>query len=140
MNKKYLSTLSIIVLAIFALTACGSKDDNNDTPNELTLLTAKNWSIKTVIDQTNGNTEVTSSFSDKKAQFNSDGTYSHDLGDAAETGTYVFGGSTITLTPGSGTPYAASFTEVSVTATQLTFKVTLNNVKTGNVIYVITME
>lgn len=140
MKKKYLSIASIIILAVFVLTACGKNNNNNGGPNEQALLTAKTWNIKTVIDQTNGNTNITSSFSGKKAQFNSDGTYSHDLGSATETGSYTFGGGTITFMPSSGPPYAVSLNEVTVTSSQLTFKVTINNVKTGDVIYTITME
>lgn len=140
MKSKYLSLVSLIALVVLGLTACGNNNNNNDKPNEQALLTAKTWNIKAVIDQTNGNADVTSSFSGKKAQFNSDGTYSHDLGSATETGSYALGGSTITFTPSSDIPYAASLTEVSITSTQLTFKVTVTNVKTGDLTYAITME
>ncbi|HAS42507.1 MAG TPA: hypothetical protein DCS93_18655 [Microscillaceae bacterium] len=135
-THTYLTCL--VILSVMILGACNNKTD--DGPNEASLLTAKGWTIKTVIDQTNSNTDVTNGFSGKTAQFNSDGTYSHNLGSVTESGSYVFGGNTVTLTPGSGTPYTASLTEVSVTSTQLTFKVTLNNEKTGSITYAFTME
>lgn len=138
MKKNYFSLVLVTLIGLFTFTACGGGGSTN--PSETDLLVAKGWTITSVIDETNGNTDVTANFAGKTAQFNSDGSYTHNLGSATETGNYTFGGGTLSLTPSSGTPYAGSFSNVSVTSTQLTFKVTITSTKTGNVTYAVTMQ
>ncbi len=138
MKKNYFSLLLITLVGVFLFTACGGGGGSTD-PSATDLLTAKTWTISSVIDETNSNTDVTSSFSGKTANFNSDNTYTHNLGSTTETGTYTFGGETLSLVPSSGTPFAATFSNVSVSESQLTFKVTVTNSKTGDVTYAVTM-
>ncbi|OJJ14889.1 hypothetical protein BKI52_40760 [marine bacterium AO1-C] len=138
MKKNYFSLLLITLVGVFLFTACGG-GGGDAGPSTTDLLTAKTWTISNVIDETNSGTDITSSFSGKTAKFNTDNTYTHNLGTTTETGTYTFGGNTLSLTPSSGTPYAATFTNVTVTDTQLTFKVTITNAKTGDVTYAVTM-
>ena len=139
MKKNYFSLLLTTLVGLFLFTACGGGSGDSG-PSTTDLLTAKSWTISSVIDETNSNTDVTANFSGKTAAFNNDNTYTHNLGSTTETGTYTFGGGSLSLTPSSGTPYAATFTNVEVTSTALTFKVTITNAKTGDVTYAVTMN
>ena len=138
MKKNYFSLLLMTLVCAFAFTACKKNNDGGLSAGDL-LIAKQPWTISSVIDETNGGQDVTSSFSGKTANF-ADGKYTHNLGSATEAGTYELSGTTITLTPASGTAYAGSFTDVNVTADQLTFKVTVTSTKTGNVIYAVTMK
>ena len=138
MKKNYFSLLLVTLVGIFFITACKKKSDNG--PTEASLLTSKQWTISKVIDDTNAGADVTISFTGKTAQFNSDNTYTHNIGTATESGTYTFGSGTIALALSTGTPYATALTSVSVSATELTFKVTISSNKIGNVTYSITMN
>lgn len=138
MKKNYFSLVLVTLACLFTLASC--KKNNDSGPTEASLLTSKQWTIKTVTDETNSNADVTSSFSGKKVQFNSDGSYTHDLNTTTETGTYVFGGGTISMTSSSGTAYAATLSSVTVTSTQLDFKMTISSTKVGPVTYAVVME
>lgn len=138
MKKNYFSLLLMTLVCAFAFTACKKGGDNGLSASDL-LVAKQPWTISSVIDDTNSSADVTTSFSGKTANF-ADGKYTHNFGSATEAGTYSFDNGTITLTPASGTAYTASLTNVSVSATELTFKMTVASTKTGNVTYSVTMK
>ncbi|EAY28796.1 lipocalin family protein [Microscilla marina] len=136
MKKNYFSLLLMTLVCVFAFTACKKGGDND--PGTTDLLVAKQpWTVSKVTDQ--NNTEVTT-FQGKTVTFSSDGSYTHTLGSATESGTYTVTGSTITFTPASGTAYASSFSDVNATSTELTFKMTVESTKTGTTTYSVTMQ
>lgn len=138
LNHRYL--ICLVLLSTLVFTACSTKNDPTpEKPTEVDLLSAKEWSVNKVVDQTD-NTDVTTSFSNKKMKFNKDNTYTHNLGSTTETGTYTFGGGIIMFSPTTGTAYTNSLINVSVKSSELTFKTRISQGKTGTVAYVFTMK
>lgn len=140
---KIIHLLYFTLIITFTLTACKDKnfEEQQTRLTTIDLLVARNWVIKSVINESNGNEDLTSYYSGRNLKFydDDDYTYIHNLSGDIEFGTYNMGGGIITFTPGLNRIFASKFDEAEVTFTQLLFKVTIAT-PTSNMVLSIEME
>lgn len=139
--------LYLTLLITLTFTAC--RDIREDSGDDIglsirPLLTARNWTIKSVIDEADDK-DVTEDYLGRKLQFYNDDTYTHNLIADIETGTYSIGGGSsmggesIILTPNPGRVFVSKLEEVKVAFSQLHFKVILHT-STRDIVLSIEME